>query len=164
MVTGSIGDAAGDDGVVAVAVVGGDPVVGPGRRGRVAGRGGHAAGERLGVGEQRRAGGGGVVVEVEGDRAGRVVPAADGGLVGDRGADGGAGRLLAGVDRRWPMVTGSTAAPLVTDGVVAVAVVGGDPVVGALSPWRCSRPRWPRRPPAFSVSVNSGVPLPSALL
>ena len=41
-----------------------------------------------------------VVVEVEGDGAGRVVPAADRGLVGDRAADGGAGRLLAGVDRR----------------------------------------------------------------
>ena len=41
-------------------------------------------GERLGVGEQRRAGAGRVVVEVEGDRAGRVVAAGDRGLVGDR--------------------------------------------------------------------------------
>ena len=49
------GGAAGDRGVVAVAVVGGDPVVGAGGGGGVALRGGHAAGERLGVGEQGRA-------------------------------------------------------------------------------------------------------------
>ena len=101
MITGSAGGAAGDRIVVAVAVVGGDPEVDPRRCRRVAGGGGHAAHERhVGVGEQRRAGGGRVVVEVERDRAGRVEPAADRGGVGDRAADGGAGRRLAGGDRR----------------------------------------------------------------
>src|SRR5208337_4018391 len=68
----------------------------------------------------------------EGDGAGRAEPAADGRLVGDRAADGGAGRLLGGVDRRGGRgdrhrLGGGGAADRV---VVAVAVVGGDPVVG----------------------------------
>ena len=102
------GGAAGDRAVVAVAVVGGDPVVGARGRGGVARRGGRAADERLGVGEQRRAGAVRVVVEVEGDRAGRVVAAADRRLVGDRGADRGGGRLLAGGDRRGGLRDGDS--------------------------------------------------------
>src|SRR5207302_999242 len=84
--------------VVGVAVVGGDPVVGAGGGGGVALGGGATAGERLGVGEQRGAGAGGVAVEPEGDGAGGVVAAGDVRLVGDRGADGGGGRHLLGVD------------------------------------------------------------------
>ena len=56
MVTGSSAVPLVTELVVGVAVVGGDPVVGARRGGGVARRGGHAAGERLGVGEQRRAG------------------------------------------------------------------------------------------------------------
>src|SRR5208283_4756414 len=119
------GGAAGDRGVVAVAVVGRHPVVGARGRRRVARRGGHAAGERLGVGEQHRARAGRVVVQVEGDRPGRAVPAADRGLVGDGGTDDGAGRLLAGVDGRGGLaddhrLEGGAAGDR---GVVAVAVV-----------------------------------------
>src|SRR5208282_2705725 len=126
------GGDAGDRGVVAVTVVGRDPVVGARRRRRVARRGGRAAGERLGVGEQGRAAAGRVVVEVERDGPGRVVTAADRGLVGDRAADGRASRLLGGVDRRGGRgdahrLGGGDAGDR---GVVAVAVVGRDPVVG----------------------------------
>ena len=72
--------------------------------------------ERFGVGEQGRAGAARVVVQVERDRPGRVVPAADRGLVGDRAADGGAGRLLGGVDRRGGRADGHRlgGGPLVT--------------------------------------------------
>src|SRR5271166_2968160 len=127
------GGGAADRVVVAIAVVGGDPVVGPRCRRRVAGGGGHAVDQRhVGEGDQRRAARGRVVVEVEGDGAGRAEPAADGRLVGDRAADGGGGRLLAGVDRRGGRgdrhrLGGGGAADRV---VVAIAVVGGDPVVG----------------------------------
>ena len=120
MVTGSSRGAAGDRVVVAVAVVGGDPVVGAGGGGGVALGGGRAAGERLGVGEQRRAAGGRVVVEVERDGAGRVVAAADRGLVGDRSPTVALAGcwlvLIAGV--AGLMVTGSAAVPLVTEALL----------------------------------------------
>src|SRR5208283_4763328 len=135
------GGAAGDRGVVAVAVVGRHPVVGARRRRRVARRGGRAAGERLGVGEQRRAGPARVVVEVERHGPGRVLPAADRGLVGDRAAHGGAGRLLAGVDRRGGRGDGHRlgGGDAGDRGVIAIAVVGGDPVVGARRRRRVAR-------------------------
>ena len=47
--------------------------------------------------------------------------------------------------------------------VVAVAVVGGDPVVGAGRRGRVAA-RWPCRRSSVSVSVNSGVPVPLELL
>src|SRR5205085_21497 len=126
------GGAAGDRGVVAVAVVGRHPVVGAGGRGRVTRRGGHAArsGERRRG--QRRAGGWGAAVGVEGDGAGRVI-ASDRRLVGDGTADDGAGGLLAGGDRRseWRDAHRLQGRAAGDRGVVAVAVVGRHPVVGA---------------------------------
>src|SRR5947208_2216585 len=86
--------------IVTIAVVGGDPVIGARGGDGEALRGGHAARERLGVGEQGHAGAVGIVVKVERDRTGRVVSAADRGLVGDGGADGGGGRELHGVGHR----------------------------------------------------------------
>src|ERR1019366_2306896 len=97
-------------------------------------RGRHAADEcHVGVGNQGRAAGGRIAVEVEGDGAGRVVAAADRGFVGNRSADGGAGRGLAGADRgRGRRDAHRFAGGGAADrAVVAVAVVGRHPVVGA---------------------------------
>src|SRR5205814_1153427 len=76
---------------------------------------------------------------LERDRPGRVGPAADRGLVGDRAANSGAGRLLAGVDHRAAVGTALgdhhllRRVVIVAGGeVVAVAArVGGVPLVGA---------------------------------
>ena len=88
-----------------------------------------------------------VVVEVEGDGAGRVVPAADRGLVGDRAADGGAGRLLGGVDRRagrgdGHRLGGGAAADR---GCCCCRRCRWRPSSRCPSRWRCSPPRWPCR-------------------
>ena len=71
--------------------------------------------------------------------------------------------LIAGV--AGVMVTGSAAVPLVTVLLLVVAVVGGDPVVGARRGRGVARRGGHAAGSgSVSVSVNSGVPVPFELL
>src|SRR5439155_1693498 len=124
-----------------VAGVGGHPVVGAGRRGAgavggfIAAVGGQGR-KSVGEGKSVVGGGGGlVVVELEGDRAGHVLAGegAQRGLVLEGGADGARGGALRGFDGGRGLPEGRRVIGAPGDGffVVGVAGVGGHPVVGA---------------------------------